>query len=174
MLYINKNDKIPFWAMEYSCDKGLRKYWDEFSPPFHKDGDGSLYNGADASQYNRNQDSHAMENIRRWFDYYEHRPGTGIWVSGGGVNIIFSDTNTHHHGESKYHVSGEVDAMRLPKDGFHAYRVMWGNLVDIEKLTGDILGHWNYAANTVKDIYVASTANEVELFLNSNSLGKGG
>ena len=37
MLYINKSARLPFWAMEYSRDEGLRKYWDDFSPPFHKD-----------------------------------------------------------------------------------------------------------------------------------------
>lgn len=62
MLYINKSAKHPMWATEYSRDEGLRKYWDEFSPPYHKDGDGPLYNKADASSYNRNQDTHAREN----------------------------------------------------------------------------------------------------------------
>ena len=36
MLYINKSSRIPLWMMEYSRDEGLRKYWDEFSPPLHK------------------------------------------------------------------------------------------------------------------------------------------
>lgn len=66
MLYINKGARIPFWAMEYSRDEGLRKYWDEFSPPYHKDGDGPKYKDEDASEYNRNQDSHAIENVNRW------------------------------------------------------------------------------------------------------------
>ncbi|RYD39109.1 MAG: beta-galactosidase, partial [Verrucomicrobiaceae bacterium] len=57
MLYINKSARIPFWAMEYSRDEGLRKYWDEFSPPYHEDGDGPLHNGQSAATYNRNQDS---------------------------------------------------------------------------------------------------------------------
>ena len=84
--------------MEYSRDEGLRKYWDEFTPPFHKSGAGPLYKGQDASDYNRNQDSHAIEDIIRWFDYWHERPGTGKRVSSGGVNIVFSDTNTHYRG----------------------------------------------------------------------------
>ena len=36
-----------------------------------------------------------------------------------------------------------------------------------------IVGHWNYEANTVKDIYVVSNSESVELFLNGKSLGKG-
>src|SRR5690606_18928520 len=89
-LYINKSAGIPLWQMEYSRDEGLRKYWDEYTYPYHKDGDGPLYRGKDASPYNRNQDSHAIENIIRWYDYWRERPGTGKRSNAGGVNIIFS------------------------------------------------------------------------------------
>lgn len=173
MLYINKSARMPMWAMEYSRDEGLRKYWDEYSYPFHKDGEGPLYKGKDASDYNRNQDSHAIENVIRWFDYYQQRPGTGKRVSSGGTNIIFSDTNTHFRGEENYRRSGEVDAMRIPKDGFYAHQVMWDGWVDIENYRTHIIGHWNYAPQTVKEVYVVSSGESVELFLNNRSLGKG-
>src|SRR3989440_1064237 len=124
MLYINKSAAKPMWAMEYSRDEGLRKYWDEFSPPFHKDGDGPLYNNQNAAEYNRNQDSHGIEDVVRWYDYWEARPGTGKRVSSGGVNIIFSDSNTHHRGAENYRRSGEVDALRIAKDGYLADQVM--------------------------------------------------
>jgi hypothetical protein len=58
-------------------------------------------------------------------------------VSSGGVNIIFSDSNTHHRGAENYRRSGEVDAMRIPKDGFFAHQVMW-----------DWLGRCRTSANT--------------------------
>jgi beta-galactosidase len=173
MLYINKSARLPMWATEYSRDEGLRKYWDNYSPPFHKDGDGPLHNNADASAYNRNQDSHAIENIVRWFDYWEARPGTGKRVSSGGVNIIFSDTNTHHRGAENYRRSGEVDAMRIPKDGFFAHQVMWDGWVDVEQPRTHIIGHWNYAKGTKKDVYVVSSAEKVELFINGVSKGFG-
>jgi hypothetical protein len=173
MLYINKSARLPVWAMEYSRDEGLRKYWDEFSPPFHKDGDGPLYKGADASVYNRNQDSHAVENVVRWFDYWEARPGTGRRVSSGGVNIIFSDSNTHHRGAENYRRSGETDAVRLPKDGFFAHQVMWDGWVDTERPRTHIVGHWNYAPGTKKNVFAISSAEKVELFINGKSLGFG-
>lgn len=173
MLYINKSAKIPLWMMEYSRDEGLRKYWDEFSPPFHKDGDGPKYKDQDASTYNRNQDSHAVEDVVRWFDYWEARPGTGERVNAGGVNIVFSDTNTHYRGAENYRRSGEVDAVRLPKDGFYAHQVMWDGWVDAEKPRTHIIGHWNYAKNVVKPIYVVSSAEKVELFINGKSKGFG-
>jgi beta-galactosidase len=173
MLYINKSARLPFWAMEYSRDEGLRKYWDEFSPPFHKDGNGPLYRNAPATDYNRNQDSHAIENVTRWYDYWRERPGTGTRVSSGGVNIIFSDSNTHFRGAENYRRSGEVDAMRIPKDGFWAHQVMWDGWVDVERPRAHIIGHWNYAPGTKKDVYVVSSADKIELFLNGKSLGQG-
>ena len=174
MLYINKSARIPFWATEYSRDEGLRKYWDNYSYPFHKDGDGPPYKGADASVYNRNQDSHAIENVVRWFDYWRERPGTGRRVSSGGVKIIFSDSNTHFRGEENYRRSGVTDAMRIPKDGFFAHQAMWDGWVDVETSHTHIIGHWNYAPDVVKDIYVVSSGgNSVELFINGESKGFG-
>ena len=209
MLYINKSARIPMWAMEYSRDEGLRKYWDEYSPPFHKDGDGPLYQNQNASVYNRNQDSHAIENVVRWYDYWRERPGTGARVNAGGVNIVFSDSNTNHRGAENYRRSGEVDAIRLPKDAYFANQVMWDGWVDVEHPRTHIIGHWNYgesvptavatgpigaqasrlqartnetsatASETLalqsrgvrKNIYVVSSADKVELFLNGRSLG---
>lgn len=163
MLYINKSGDIPMWAMEYSRDEGARLYQDELTPPFHKD----------APDYNRNQDSHAVENVQRWYDYYRIRPGTGRRVSSGGVNIIFSDSNTHFRGDNNYRRSGEVDAVRLPKEGFYAHRVMWSDWVDSVTPGTHIIGHWNYAPGAKKKIFVVSNGDHVELFVNGRSLGRG-
>ena len=173
MLYINKSKKHPMWAMEYCRDEGLRKYWDEYSYPYHKEGDGPLYRGKPATDYNHNMDQLAIEMVRRWYDYWLERPGTGTRVSSGGVKIVFSDTNTHHRGESNYRMSGVTDAMRIPKDAFFAHQVMWSGWVDDEMPRTYIIGHWNYEPGVVKPVYVVSTATEVELFLNGRSLGKG-
>ncbi|MDJ0277565.1 DUF4982 domain-containing protein [Sphingomonas sp. 2R-10] len=163
MLYLNKSAKHPMWAMEYSRDEGARLYQDEHTAPFHKD----------SPDYNRNQDSHAIEDVRRWYDYYRIRPGTGRRVSSGGVNIIWSDSNTHYRGDNNYRRSGEVDAVRLPKQGYYAHRVMWNGWVDPEKPATHIIGHWNYAPDTRKPVSVVSNGATVELFLNGRSLGVG-
>jgi beta-galactosidase len=173
MLYINKSAGKPLWAMEYSRDEALRKYWDEFSPPYHKDGDGPPYKNAPATEYNRNQDSQAREDIIRWFEYWHERPGTGTRSSAGGVNIVFSDTNTHFHGAENYRRSGEVDALRIAKDGFFAHQVMWDGWVEPEHPRTHIIGHWNYALGVVKNVDVVSSGERVELFLNGKSLGFG-
>ncbi|MBN1781944.1 DUF4982 domain-containing protein, partial [bacterium] len=173
MLYVNKSRTIPFWAMEYMRDEGLRKYWDDCSPPFHRDGDGPLYRDQDAGAYNRNQDSFARECVVRWYDYWRERPGTGLFMSSGGVNIIFSDTNTHYRGAENYRRSGVVDAMRIPKDGYFTHEVMWDGWMETEKYRSHILGHWNYTDNTKKNVYVISTGDQVELFVNNESHGFG-
>ena len=173
MLYIDKSATKPLWEMEFSRDEGLRKYWDNDTPPYHKDGDGPLYRNAPAPEYNHNMDSHAVENIKRWYEYWRVRPGTGRRVSSGGVNIVFADSNTHHRGSETYRTSGEVDAMRIKKQNFYANQIMWNGWVDTEQHGIHIIGHWNYKGGTVKDIFVVSTASRVELFCNGKSLGFG-
>ena len=163
MLYIDKSADKPLWAMEYSRDEAARLNMDELTSPFH----------ADAPDYNRNQDSQAREDVRRWYDYYRVRPGTGRRVSAGGVNIIFSDSNTHFRGDNNYRRSGEVDAVRLPKEAFFAHKVMWGDWVDSLTPATHIIGHWNYARGTRKEVDIVSNGQSVELFLNGRSLGNG-
>lgn len=177
MLYINKSSGKPVWAMEYCRDEALRRYWDDWSPvgeggTIHKHGVGPLYRNADASAYNQNNDQFAVEMVRRWYDYWRERPGTGSRVSNGGVKIVFSDTNTHNRGESNYRTSGVVDAMRLPKDAFYAHQVMWDGWVTPEVSRTHVVGHWNYPEQTVKPVFVVSDAPQVRLFLNGKEVGK--
>lgn len=172
MLYINKSAAKPVWAMEYCRDEGLRRYWDDYSYPYHPNDDGPLYRNADASAYNLNADQLAVEHIRRWYDYWLVRPGTGRRISSGGVKIIFSDTNTHCRGESNYRTSGVTDAMRIPKDSYYAHQVMWDGWVTPETSHTHIIGHWNYDEGTVKPVYVVSDAPHVRLLLNGKPVGE--
>ena len=175
MLYVDKSARKPMWMMEYSRDEDLRKYWDNFSPPYHLDGAGSSYNGSNPSAYvNRNRDSMVVENVTRWHDdYYVQRPGTGTRVNAGGVKIIYSDSNTQCRGVQNYRRSGATDALRIPKDTYFAHQVMWDCWVDVVNPEIYLVGHWNYAPGTVKDVYVVSTAANVQLFLNGQPLGYG-
>ena len=179
MLYINKSAHTPFWAMEYCRDEALRKYWDDWSYPFHKEGEGNKmvwsasqnkYIPGAAAAYNHNQDNFVVEHVARWYDYWRERPGTGSRVSSGGVKIIFSDSNTHFRGVENYRRSGNVDPLRIPKDTYFAHQVMWDGWVDIEKPHIYIVGHWNYDAGTVKPVYVVSNTESVKLYLNGKEL----
>ncbi|MCI8997625.1 MAG: glycoside hydrolase family 2 protein [Muribaculaceae bacterium] len=173
MLYVNKSEHHPMVQTEYCRDEGLRKYWDDWSYPYHKHGDGPLYRNADASAYNQNQDQLAIEMVRRWYDFYRERPGTGRRVNSGGAKIIFSDTQTHCRGAENYRRSGVVDPLRIPKDAYYAHKVMWDGWVDVENHSSYIIGHWNYKPDVVKPVYVVSTGEDVELFVNGKSQGKG-
>ncbi len=194
MLYINKSAQKPLFATEYCRDEGLRWNWDDYSYPFHKDGEGTKYYRSvmgeqsgkviDTSPYNRNQDSFFRELITRWWDYYRVRPGTGKRVSSGGLKIHFHESNTHWRGKENYRRSGVVDAMRVPKDAFFAHQVMWNGWVDIEKHGSYIAGHWQQALNPpvegakptprdAKDVQVVSSGEKVELFVNGKSQGYG-
>ena len=179
MLYINKSAHSPMWAMEYCRDEALRKYWDDWSWPYHKEGEGNnmvwsaaqnAYIPGSAAPYNHNQDNFVVEHVARWYDYWRERPGTGTRVSSGGVKIIFSDSNTHFRGVENYRRSGNVDPLRIPKPSFFAHRVMWDGWVDTEHPDLCIVGHWNYEAGTVKPVYVVSNTETVKLFLNGREL----
>lgn len=193
MLYINKSAGKPLYATEYCRDEGLRKYWDNYSYPWHIDGEGSRYYRSvvegeqkkiDTRPYNRNQDTFFDELVTRWWDYYRVRPGTGKRVSSGGVKIHFHESNSHWRGQENYRRSGVVDAMRVPKDAFYAHQVMWNGWVDIEKQGTYIAGHWQQAFNApvngqeptpreTKDVQVVSSGEKVELFVNGKSQGFG-
>lgn len=164
MLYVNKSDTKPMWMMEYCRDEALRWYWNSWSYPYHKEGDGPLYRNAPAHAYNHNQDEFAKEMVARWYEYWLERPGSGTKVNSGGVKIIFSDTQTHGRSADNYRVSGVVDPMRVPKDAFFAHQVMWDGWVDDLKPRTYIVGHWNYKQGfTVPTIYVVSNAEKVVL-----------
>ena len=173
MLYVNKSECHPMVQTEYCRDEGLRKYWDEYSYPFHKQGDGPLHKNADASAYNQNQDMLTVEFVRRWYDFYRERPGTGRRVNSGGAKIVFSDTQTYGRGAENYRRSGVVDPLRIPKDGFFAHKVMWNGWVDVENESTYIIGHWNYTSEVIKPVYVVSSGDKVELFVNGKSKGFG-
>jgi hypothetical protein len=171
MLYVNKSDTKPVWMMEYCRDEGLRWYWNSWSYPFHKEGDGPLYRNASAASYNHNQDEFAAELVRRWYDYWRERPGTGNKVNSGGAKIIFSDSQSHGRSADNYRVSGVVDPMRVPKDAYYAHQVMWDGWVDDLKPRTYIVGHWNYEPGfTVPRIYVVSSGDSVVLYQNGKAL----
>ena len=48
-----------------------------------------MHKGQDAGAYNQNQDRLAVEFVRRWYDLWRERPGTGRRVNSGGAKIVF-------------------------------------------------------------------------------------
>ena len=84
-------------------------------------------------------------------------------------SIYFSDSDADGRTQSSAvcRVSGKVDAVRLPKEVYYAFRVAGNTKPDIH-----IIGHWTYPAATTKTMYVLSNTPTVELFVNGTSKGK--
>lgn len=112
--------------------------------------------------YFKNQLESCREFLKGWIN---------IARRGGGVKWHFTDDCTHMR-VSEYAVarlSGAMDASRLPKDMYYALQVMFANP---EKPSLHLMGHWNYEDKKSHTIDVYSNCDEVELFLNDQSLGK--
>ena len=65
---------------------------------------------------------------------------------------------------------GIVDLMGVPKDRYYLYRAYWNHAVE----TVHVLPHWNWAGREGEKVpvYVYTSGDEAELFLNGRSLGR--
>jgi len=162
-----RRDRAPLIETEDFRDEALRRIWDDYSPPHF-----GFKRGPDDS-YNWNSETFALAATRRYHDYMINRidnpdPAHSKWS--GYASIYWSDSNADGRQQSSavLRVSGKVDAVRLPKEAFYAYRVIQSSKPDLH-----IIGHWTYPADTTKTVNViANHCDAVELFLNGKSLGK--
>ncbi|HEV2391668.1 MAG TPA: beta-galactosidase GalA [Verrucomicrobiae bacterium] len=102
-----------------------------------------------------------------WWTFFAPRP----WLSGG-----FAWTGFDYRGEPTPYGwpcinshFGIVDTCGFPKDNFYYYQAWWS-----DKTVLHLLPHWNWPGKEGQDIDVRCFSNcqEVELFLNGQSLGK--
>ena len=63
---------------------------------------------------------------------------------------------------------GIVDLCGIPKDRFYLYRSVWNTRDE----TVHILPHWNWTAGDKVPVFVYTSGDEAELFLNGRSLGR--
>ncbi len=91
------------------------------------------------------------------------------WMSG-----LFLWTGFDYYGEPTPYAwpaissqFGTMDLCGYPKDFYYYYKAWWS---DEDVL--HIFPHWNWNAGDVKDIYVFSNCDEVELYVGGRSLGK--
>ncbi|MBD5780044.1 DUF4982 domain-containing protein [Pelagicoccus sp. NFK12] len=149
---------LPLIESEYCRDEAPRRVWDPYSP------DNDFFNNPNLK---RNVYKFASEQFAvRQADHWWNKMGKKTFHS-GGANWIFSDGP--HGGRNpteNTRASGEVDAVRLPKEAFYALKSMWRPEPQVH-----IVGHWNYDQDTVKDIYVISNCPSVKLYLNGEVIG---
>ena len=173
---VDRRDRAPLVETEDFREECSRRMWDAFSPPFYKakkgpndtwKRDGYLYNSEDF----------ALDGVKRYWAYWENRisntdPAHSRWSAYCSIYFTDEDADGRQDSTEVCRVSGKVDAMRLPKEIYFAYRVIQNPQPDLH-----ILGHWTYQATqpdgtkTSKAIYVISNTQSVELFLNGKSLG---
>jgi beta-galactosidase len=166
-----RRDRAPIIEAEDLRDEGARRYWDDYSPPYY----GFKKGPNDTYQYT--SENFALQAVKRYWEYWENRisntdPAHSKWS--GYCSIYFTDEDADGRQDSSEvaRVSGKVDAMRLPKEIYYAYRVMQNEQPDLH-----ILGHWSYPETqpsgdkTVKTVYVIANTESVELFVNGKSLG---
>lgn len=161
-----RRDKGPFIEAEDFRDEAARRFWDNYSPPHFG------FNKGPKDTYDWNSETFCLEAIKRYNAYWTNRisntdPAHSKWS--GYASIYWSDANADGRQDSSEvaRVSGKVDAVRLPKEAFYAYRVMQNPQPDLH-----IIGHWTYPAGTKKTMYVVSNCDTVELFVNGSSKGK--
>lgn len=149
--------RLPVFEGEYDREEAPRRVWDTSSPPNfgYPEAKGQTYQ-LTSEQFAANQVSHYMKKL-------------GPTEHSGGANWIFSDsTSGGRVAVEVARASGEVDAVRLPKEAYWVCAVMWRSDPQVH-----VIGHWTYPAGTKKNVYVASNTESVELFLNGISLGTG-
>ncbi|MBB3209499.1 beta-galactosidase [Rhodopirellula rubra] len=151
---------LPVVETEYDRTETPRRVWDKYSPPDF----GSLGKLAELNTYNLTSEGFATNAIEEWWTLFGSKPDHS-----GGANWIFSDgTHGTRQRTDCARATGEVDAVRLPKEAYWALQATWDNDDRVH-----LIGHWNYPQGTVKPIYAVSKADRAELFVNGKCLGEG-
>lgn len=149
---------LPLIESEYNRDEGPRRVWDKYSP------DNSFFT---SPRFKRNvykfaSEQFAIRQVEHWWEKMGKKP-----YHSGGANWVFSDgTHGGRNPTENTRASGEVDAVRLPKEAFFTTKAMWRPEPQVH-----IVGHWNYDEGTVKDMFVVSNGQSVKLYINDLLIG---
>ncbi|WP_396600649.1 glycoside hydrolase family 2 protein [Algibacter sp. R77976] len=150
---------LPVVESEYNREEAPRRIWDKQSP------DDNFYShpNLDKNTYKLNSEQFAVKQAYHWWNKMGKKA-----FHVGGANWVFSDGP--HGGRCPTEVtraSGEVDAVRLPKEAFYALKAMWRPEPQLH-----IIGHWNYEVGIKKDIFVISNTAGVKLYVNGKVIGE--
>jgi beta-galactosidase len=93
---------------------------------------------------------------------YDYLSGMFIWT---GFDYLGEPTPYGWPARSSYF--GIVDLAGFPKDAYYMYQSEW-----TDKPVLHIFPHWNWKQGDTIDVWVYTSGDEAELFLNDKSLGK--
>ncbi len=149
--------QLPVVEAEYDREESPRRVWDDESPPNFG------YPEAKGQVYQLTSEQFAVNEVAQFVSKL------GAPSHSGGANWLFSDSTSGGRVACEVaRASGEVDGVRLPKEAYYVCRAMFRADPQVH-----IIGHWTYPKGTRKTIYVAGNGEEVELFVNGKSVGKG-
>jgi beta-galactosidase len=107
------------------------------------------------------------DTAERWWSYFAERP----WLSGGFVwtGFDYRGEPTPYSWPCINSHFGIMDTCGFPKDNFYYYQSWWTTNTVLH-----LLPHWNWPGREGQEIDVRALSNceEVELFLNGQSLGR--
>ncbi|MEU4745259.1 sugar-binding domain-containing protein [Actinosynnema sp. NPDC023658] len=159
-------DRKPIIECEYTRDEAPRRVWDDFSPP-----DFGYKTGPDVTWHWQSEQFAGPVAASTRGEFWRQRiQGPGDRRYSGAAALIWADSNQHgrQYGWECARLSGRVDAVRIPKESLHTYRVMQSDTPDIH-----VIGHWTYPANTTKTVHVMASAQvrRVQLLVNGVQVG---
>ncbi|GIM92430.1 sugar-binding domain-containing protein [Paractinoplanes toevensis] len=159
-------DRKPIIECEYTRDEAPRRVWDNYSPP-----DFQYVVGPDVTYtWNSEQFAGPVAASTRYEFWNQRIQGPGDRRYSGAAALVWADSNQHgrQYNWECARLSGRVDAVRIPKESLHTYRVMQNSLADLH-----IIGHWTYPAGTSKAVYVMASGavKRVQLLVNGTQIG---
>jgi beta-galactosidase len=178
--------EMPSWDAEYARAECPRRVWDKYTPflneegkfvvgglikvatPEHANGGGNGIFEYPVDQFRLNSSEDlALNNTRKYWDRYKtsaivQGPSASVskGVMAGGAKIFFADSNSDGRLRDMEvaRTTGNVDAVRLPKESYYALQVAHNNEPQVY-----VIGHWNYQAGTVKNVWVVANTEKVKL-----------
>jgi beta-galactosidase len=166
-------DKGPIIEEEDFRDEAPRAIWDDYSPPhfgFQPGANDTYHWNSESFVVGDSTGPAQINRLNAWLHLETIRNTTPANSRYSGyASIYFSDSDADGRQMSSEvcRVSGKVDAVRLPKEIYYAFRVIGNTQPDIH-----VIGHWTYPAGTKKTMYVIANTASVELFVNGVSQGK--
>ncbi|MEU4241329.1 sugar-binding domain-containing protein [Actinoplanes sp. NPDC026619] len=159
-------DRKPIIECEYTRDEAPRRVWDDYSPP-----DFRYVVGPDVTYtWNSEQFAGVLAASTRYEFWSQRIQGPGDRRYSGAAALVWADSNQHgrQYNWECARLSGRVDAVRIPKESLHTYRVIQNTLADLH-----LIGHWTYPAGTRKAIYVMASGvvKRVQLLVNGTQVG---
>ena len=146
----------------FGLDSGIGDFIGDYLFPI------STTNGLTSAYFRvQNSEDMVLENLAKYYGRYRYSAfiqnsnisaSQGVMV--GGAKIIWADsvTDGRMHDMEVTRTSGAVDAARLPKEVYYGLQVAHNPNPQVY-----VVGHWNYASNIVKTVYVVGNTPQVGL-----------